>query len=212
MDEMRRLRDTGASEEKAMTRNSIRLVALVFGVISLFAASSFAENSLTLGSVRAMRGATVRIPVYAKVDASAAQDPIQALSFKVTYSPAAAVKSVKVERAGMLKTLTPLFESAPVHDNSASLIASFDRASAPLVFGTTADERGDLVAEVEVVLADDAGDGRVQFSLDRNVTSLGNQEGTLSLTPAAGTLRLEDGGVDVTVRPDTNGPRNQKQD
>lgn len=200
---------TGGLEEIAMTRNSIRLVALVFGVIMLVAASSFAETSLTLGSVRAMRGATVRIPVYAKVDASASQDAIQALSFKITYSPAAAVKSVKVQRAGILKPLTPLFESAPVHDNSASLIASFDRASAPLVFGSTADQRGDLVAEIEVVLADDAGDGRVQFALDRNVTSLGNQEGTLSLTPASGTLRLEDGGVEIT-RPDTNGPQVQK--
>lgn len=196
-----------------MTRNSVRIMALVVGAVMLIAANSFAETTLSLGSVRAIRGTTIRIPVYARVDASATADPIQAVSFKVTYTPAAAVKSVKVQRAGILGSLTPLFESAPVHDNSASLIAAFDRSSSPIVFGMTADQRGDQIAEIEVVLAGDAAEGtRVQFALDRNVSSLGNQAGTLSLTAAAGTLSLQDGSVEVSTRPDTAGPRMQTQD
>jgi len=134
----------------------------------------------------------VTIPVYVQLDETTRSDSgvdfnPQSIAFRVKYSPVEAVKSVRVRRAGVLSALEPLFEAAPSASDASSYIGSFSEDTSRIPFS-----RGErnVVAELEIVLAEGATLDQVSFKLDPEVTLLSSQDGTLSVSPARGSLRL----------------------
>jgi hypothetical protein len=123
---------------------------------------------------------------------------IQALALKVRCLPEGAVEAVQVRRAGATAALTPLFEARPVVAGTASLLVSFDEARAPLPTQATARGERLTVARVEVRLARGLAPGTVvELRLDPEVTTVGNQAGTVAETVGNGWLSIRDGRIVV---------------
>lgn len=169
-----------------------------------------ARPVLTLGKSKARAGTTIRVPlVLADVDGSPLGNDrppgerLQALGFGVRVVPANAAAHVELRRAGRLALASPLFESAPVAEGGAGLVAVFDEIATPLAWSSPAGRgrsEGDLVAEIVLTLsaaAAEAPGGRVELRLDPGTTLLSNQSGTTTESATNGWLRLVDGAVEV---------------
>lgn len=169
---------------------------------AILLATTLHADSVTLGSATAS-GSTVVLPLYVR-DASGTPlgsdagpgNRIQSLSFRVTFSPAAAVTSASFSRSGITQSLSPLFESAPSTSGSASFIASFQESSSPIPFTLNAGGPGDEVAKLTISLSGSAAPGStIAVTFDPSTTQLSNQNGTVSETPPS--LSLADGTVTI---------------
>jgi Putative Ig domain len=136
--------------------------------------------TLRLGTATGVAGGTVSLPVVLRGAAE-----IDALSLQVHYT-ASAVRSITIRRAGVLAGLSPLLEARPQTAGSASFIIMLGR---PLPLEAEA-----LVAEIEIVLSDDAGNGQpLALVFDRDTTALSNGIST-RIANGPG-LRVEDGSI-----------------
>jgi hypothetical protein len=188
-------------------RSLVRTCVAALALLSLAAMSASAlppQSEVRLASARAEAGKTVVLPLTV-TDRQGTPlgwerpfgERIQGLAFKVRALPATAVRSMVVRRAGVAGDLAPLFETSPAGQGSASLLVSFDEATALLPLSTTG-RRGQPVAEVEVRLAPGLAPGAVvELRLDPGVTVLSNQGGTVVESAANGWLRLVDGKIQV---------------
>ena len=108
----------------------------------------------------------------------AAGNKIQGVTFKVTYSPAAAVSTIDFSRAGITSSLTPLFESTTSSGNTISYIAAFDETSNQIPFTLDSPSPGNQVAKLTVTISSGASpESVIALVLDPSVTYLVNQGG-----------------------------------
>jgi hypothetical protein len=164
--------------------------------------SAFGQDTITAGGVRATSGGTAAVPLTIR-DASGvplsvnrgSANRIQALSFKITASPAGSVTGISFERAGVLQPLTPLYERQANAAGTIGYIASFSATSAPIPFTLNAgggNRVGTLLVNVAPGLADGA---RIDLTFDTALTVLSNQTGTLTESVYNHKLILADGAI-----------------
>jgi hypothetical protein len=180
-------------------RNFIRAVLIVGTALPLFAAVT-PSDVVTIGTA-VNTGLTADIPVYIRdtsgtplgIDQPAGQR-IQSYSLTVNYSPAAAVQSITLTRAGITQSLTPAFESSPSSPGSVTLIDTFDEATNLVPFTSNAALPGNQVAKLHIQFQPGTLTGTVlTLTLDPTLTQLSNQGGTTSETVNNGTLTLVNG-------------------
>ncbi|MEA2570290.1 MAG: hypothetical protein QOI24_2291 [Acidobacteriota bacterium] len=183
-------------------RNAV-MFAAAFVAVPSFAATDI----LSLGTVSAMQGTTVVVPVYVR-DASGttlgvdqpAASRIQAVGLRVSFSPSTSVKNATFRRAGIASAKTPLYERSMQAQNGAptGYVASFAQSTNPLAF-TLNGPSGDVIGELEVTLAPNAPAGLLQIPIDASSATLSNQGGSLLETPGNGKLTIFAGGINVMV-------------
>lgn len=111
---------------------------------------------------------------------------IQAFAITVRFTPAAAVSSASLVRAGLLAGRTPIFETTATGPGTITWVGSFDESTGAIPF-TQPPGSGNQILTLSVTLAPGAA---VSASFDAPATSLSNQGGTLSESPADATLVL----------------------
>lgn len=197
---------------KGTIRHLIRRVALGLALVCVATPLSHSQDTATVGTVTAA-GGTVVVPLSVRdasstplgVDQSAG-NRIQGLSFRVSYSPAAAVSAVTFTRAGITASLTPLFETSLSSGNTISYIGSFSETTNLIPFVSNAAAPGDQVLQLTFTLSASATPGTViTLTIDPSpsVTALSNQSGTVSETTANGNLTLVDGSITVPLQAPT---------
>lgn len=111
---------------------------------------------------------------------------IQAFAITVRFTPAAAVSSASLVRAGLLAGRTPVFETTATGPGTITWVGSFDESTGAIPF-TQPPGSGNQILTLSVTLAPGA---TVSASFDAPATSLSNQGGTLSESTADATLVL----------------------
>lgn len=111
---------------------------------------------------------------------------IQALAITVRFTPAAAVSSATLARAGLLAGRTPVFETTATGPGTVTWVGTFDESAGAIPFAQPSGG-GDLILALSVTLASGA---TVSASLDDLTTTLSNQGGTLSESTDDATLVL----------------------
>jgi hypothetical protein len=115
-----------------------------------------------------------------------ADSRIQAFAVTVRFTPASAVASASLGRAGLLTGRTPLFETTAEGDGTITWVGSFDESAGAIPFAQPPGG-GDAILTLSVTLAPGA---TVRASLDGSTTTLSNKAGTTSETVAGGALLL----------------------
>ena len=111
---------------------------------------------------------------------------IQAFAVTVRFTPAAAVTSATLVRAGLLASRAPLLETTATGSGTITWVGSFDESAGAIPF-TQSPGGGNPILSLEVTLAPGA---TVSASLDDLATTLSNQGGTLSESAADAALIL----------------------
>jgi len=127
---------------------------------------------------------------------------IQSYGIRITASPAGAVQSMILNRAGITQSLTPTFESNPTAPASATLIDTFQEATNLIPFVSNAALPGNQVARLHVNLDPSLAPGTVvTLTLDPIATELTDQSGTAATaeTTANARLLLVNGSITVTA-------------
>jgi hypothetical protein len=175
--------------------NMSRAFVLVLLTIPSIAASG-AEDQLLTGSGSVYSGQTARIPIYVRDFSStrlgadrAAGQKIQALGFRLRYSPSNALSNVTFVRAGALLK-TPLYEKTVYGNGSVGFVASFAESTQPLPLPLNSN--GSLIGYLIATVAGAAGTG-VEFEFDPAAAVLSNQAGTITETFANGGLTFHNG-------------------
>ncbi len=187
-------------------RQSFGFLAIL--ISCAFAAHVQAQDVATVGTVTAS-GSTAIVPFYVR-DVSgtalgrdqAAGNKIQALSFRVSYSPAAAVSSVSFTRAGITAGLTPMFETSTPSGSTISYLGSFNETSNLIPFNLDQAAPGDQVLQLTFTLSGSATPGTVitlTIDTSASVTLLSNQAGSVSESTSNGRLTLVNGSITVPV-------------
>jgi hypothetical protein len=184
------------------------IAALLFALLAAVpSAAQPPADMVTVGTITAVPGATVDIPVYIR-DASGTplgldQPPgsrIQSYALTVNYSPASAVSAITFTRGGITVPLTPLFEASPSAPGTVSLLDAFQESTNLVPFTLNAATPGNQVAALHVSISPLApGGSAITLVLDPTLTQLANQDGTLTETTTAGSLLLANGAVNVTT-------------
>ncbi len=117
-----------------------------------------------------------------------AGERIQAFAITVRFTPAAAVSSATLVRAGLLASRTPAFETTASGSGTITWVGSFEESAGAIPF-TQPPGAGSQVLALSVTLAPGA---TVSASLDDLTTTLSNQAGTVRETTADTTLVLGD--------------------
>lgn len=187
-----------------MPRTSVVLfLALLFVMPSVALA---ATDSITVATVTAS-SSTVEVPISIRDLAGTplgldqpATSRIQSFAFKVTYSPASAVQSVTVGRAGITQNLDPVFESKPATSGSISLLETFQQSTNPVPFTLNAVAPGNLVARMTFTLSPSAAPGTsISLTIDPTVSVLSDEGGTSATkeTVSNGRLSLVNGAINL---------------
>lgn len=187
-------------------RQSLGVLAIL--ISCAFAGSVCAQDVATVGTVTAS-GSTVIVPFYVRDVTGTALgrdqatgSKIQALSFRVSYSPAAAVSSVTFTRAGITAGLTPMFETSTPSGSTISYLGSFNETSNLIPFNLDQAAPGDQVLQLTFTLSGAATPGTViSLTIDTSasVTLLSNQAGSVSESTSNGRLSLVNGSITVPV-------------
>jgi len=171
----------------------------------LATASTSAQDTFTAGSVRALSGSSVSVPLSIR-DVSgaplsvnlAASSRIQALSFKLTASPAGSVTGISFERDGVLQSLTPLYERTAGTAGSIGYVGSFSVTSNAIPFTLNAAAPGNRIGTLVVAVAPGLADGtQIALTFDAGLTLLANQTGTLTESLYNHKLQLVNGQIIV---------------
>lgn len=112
---------------------------------------------------------------------------IQAFAITVRFSPAAAVSSATLVRAGLLAGRTPIFETTTTGPGTVTWVGSFDESAGAIPFTQSPGASGDAILTLSVTLSAGA---TVSATLEAPTTTLSNQGGTLSESVADATLVL----------------------
>lgn len=112
---------------------------------------------------------------------------IQAFAVTVRFTPAAAVSSATLARAGLLAGRTPVFETTATGPGTVTWVGTFDEPAGAIPFTQPPGAGGDAILSLSVTLAPGA---TVSASLDAPTTTLSNQGGTISESAADATLVL----------------------
>jgi hypothetical protein len=188
-----------------MTRTLSALAAM------LLAAPLLAQDVITAGSIHAASGVSVSVPVSVRDVSStplgvnlAAANRIQAIALKVTATPASAVTAVDFEPAGVLRSITPLYERMVDGPDSAAYIGSFSMTAAPIPFTLGATTPGDRIGSLLVTLAPGLADGTtISLTFHLTLTALSNQTGTIVESAYNRKLKLVSGAITIGGTPTT---------
>ena len=187
-----------------------RTAILLLGIL-LAAFTASAQDVITVGTGSAPAGGVASVPVSI-LDRSGTPlgsdagtgNRIQGISFKVFY-PTSLVSSVTFTRAGVIASLTPVFESTLQGSGFIAYIVSFQESTNPIPFTLNAPAPGDLIGTLNVTLQPSATIGTSgALTLDAPSTLLSNQTGTTSETVALGTLALVNGSVSCSMSAPSN--------
>jgi hypothetical protein len=163
---------------------------------SLRATNSAVQPQATL-RLPALRGSgpLVSVPVFVNMmPTSVLGTPgamgrgLQAISMEIDFGPAASIGEIKIQRAGPLEYLHPLYEVSLQHEGRLFYLVCFDQATNPIVISEEVP-----VATIDVAIKEPRLIG-VRFN--PALTLLSNQQGTIGLTALTGTLILQDGSID----------------
>ena len=183
-------------------KRALTVLALFLGAASLHAATDL----LNIAGVTVPGGGTVSVPVYLRdvsgtrlgVDRPSGQR-IQALGFKVTFSPASSVTGASFTRAGVLARAT-LFDKTVQSQGGASLgyVASFAESTNALLFTSNAPGVGNLLGQLNVTTAPGLAAGTtIAIIIDPANAALSNQAGTITESYANGGLSLQNGSLTI---------------
>ncbi|HYI08266.1 MAG TPA: Ig-like domain repeat protein [Thermoanaerobaculia bacterium] len=170
-----------------------------------------AQDFLTIGSVSAPAGTRVSVPVSVRdvsgtaigTDAIAGRK-IQAFSFRVLITPAAAATNVTFERAGVIQSLTPLYERSHTGIGSTAYLASFPEGTQTIPFVSGAAAPGNRIGTLSLTIGAALAAGtKITLAFDQNLTALSNQAGTLTETTFNRRLKIVPGTVTVGGSPTT---------
>ncbi len=187
----------------------VRATLLVSILIMMLPAAPAAaqQDTVTVGTVTG--GGVVDVPISIR-DASGtplgidqpAGSRIQAYSLRVTYSPASAVQSISISRAGITAGLTPTFETKPACSGMIALLDTFSESTNLIPFTSNATLPGNQVANLHVTLNPAAAPGTViTLTLDPVLTQLTNEAGTTAESSGTATLALVNGSITVAAIP-----------
>ncbi|MEO1083510.1 MAG: hypothetical protein AAFY88_04650, partial [Acidobacteriota bacterium] len=198
---MRHARSTLLAPPRRHLIGSLLLGAL----ISSATAPDASADVVTIGSERAVPGDTVTLPVYVQDESFTALGVDQPLdlriqSFSVGVRPTSAfATSVSFTRAGVLETLTPIFETTVQAGQATHWINAYDGAGAPIPFVLDQDV---LVGWIDVTVSATTPLGtRIELELAPGLTALSNQGGAVMVNGVNGGLGLDDGHIDVDSPP-----------
>jgi hypothetical protein len=197
--------------EATMKFLSHHVLALVAGLAIVFVAptAESAQDTVTVGTAAGIPGSTVSVPISVLdisgtplgVDKPAGQR-IQAFSITVTCTPAAAVSTLTLTRAGVTASLMPVYEVSSVEGNSVSYLASFSEVGSPIPLTQPGSPPGDQVLVMSVTIASGASPGSsIGLVLDARSTLLANQQGSVEESVANCTLTLSSGTITVNQAP-----------
>ncbi len=116
-----------------------------------------------------------------------AGERIRAFAVTVRLSPAAAVTSATLVRAGLLAGRTPIFETTATGPGTVTWVGSFDESTGAIPFAQPPGAGGDAILSLSVTLSPGT---TVSASLDAPTTTLANQGGTVSESSDDATLAL----------------------
>ncbi len=168
------------------------LSSAALATLLLVAPAALAQDALRFGVPSGTGPFTVPITLSDAagtplgVDRPAGQR-IQAFALTVRFTPAAAVTSATLVRAGLLAGRTPVFETTAMGPGTITWVGSFDESAGAIPFTQPPGAGGDAILSLSVTLAPGA---TVSASLDAPTTTLSNQGGTLSESAAEATLAL----------------------
>ncbi len=161
-----------------------------------------AQDVLSVGSTSGARpGEEVTLPLRlrdrANTPLNSGGDPelaIQAISVTVEYSPASAVESLSIVRAGVTSTLVPRFEAQIPGPSRQSWIVSFDEGL------TLSGSSAETIAGLRLQLAGGTAPGStVELRLVAETTALSSGNGIHVETEENGFLTLRDGTVEIAA-------------
>lgn len=176
----------------------MRLVAVLLVTLSVSA-----QDVLTIGSGSAASGGTVSIPISIRdvtgtalgTDAGTG-NRIQGIAFKVMF-PASQVSAISFTRAGVIASLTPLYETTLQGSGWLSYVASFSELTNAIPFPPNTNAQ---VGTLSVTLsAQPAAGSTIPLTLHPPSAVLSNQAGSTVETIAAGTLSLVNGSISVVL-------------
>ncbi|MEO1369604.1 MAG: hypothetical protein AAFX50_20685 [Acidobacteriota bacterium] len=177
---------------------------LLLGV-AICAAPTARADMVSIGTVRAAPGDTVTLPVYVQDESFTAlgvdQPPdLRIQSFSVGVRPTSAfATSASFTRAGVLATLTPIFETTVQAGQATHWINAYDGTSAAIPFQLDEDV---LVGWLAVTVSPATPVGtRIELELAPGLTALSSQGGDVMINGVNGGLGLEDGSINVDSPP-----------
>ncbi|MGZ5475529.1 MAG: hypothetical protein ACXW29_03570 [Thermoanaerobaculia bacterium] len=123
---------------------------------------------------------------------------IQAIAFRVTFTPPSAVTAASFMRAGVLGGLTPLYERTVHGTGSIAWIGSFSETSRPIPLTANAATPGNRIGTLTLTLAGGLVNGStVTLAFDPVTTLLSNQTGMLTESPFSHALQLTGGSITI---------------
>jgi len=176
----------------------MRLIALLLVTLSVSA-----QDVLTIGSGSAASGGTVSLPISIRdatgtvlgTDAGTGQR-IQSIAFKVMF-PASQVSAISFTRAGVIASLTPLYETTLQGSGWLSYVVSFSELTNAIPFPPNTNAQ---VGTLSVTLSAQAAAGStVPLTLHPPSAVLSNQAGSTVETIATGALSLVNGSISVVL-------------
>lgn len=167
-------------------------------------APASARDVLSIGSVSlASPGQILQIPIYLRDSSGTALGAdvginrrIQSLAFSIEVTPASAVGTLSLDRAGITAGPTPRFETQDQVGDRVYAILSFDGVADPLV--TTSDSAfpGEVIAMLTFEIAKSFLDGgTVHLDFVPQTAALGNGAGFIVERVQNGRLRLVGGTI-----------------
>lgn len=196
-----------------MTHGRRRFALLFLATLPVLLPSALeAQDALTLGRVSSAPG-VVRVPVYLRIVEktafnAAAGIALQGLAFRVNFGSSSHVSGVRIDRTGadcLLSGLTPVFESVPRTTGSVSYIGVFEQR---IPASIDAAEPGQKIMDLVFTVEPGSGSHVIALELDREVSALTNQGGTVGESVAGGGLSLAAGSIEIQDEPERKvGPR-----
>ncbi len=184
-------------------------VPFFFSLLIALPTVSLAQDMITVGSVTSAPG-IIRVPVFVRDVASTPLgfdavngDQIQAISFKVTYSPTTNVTGVAVDRSGgALAGLKPIFEAAPATGNTIAYIGAFGW----IPLDSNPPSPGNKILDLVFTVAPGSDRTTILLEVDRDTATLTNQTASVVENTANGGLTLVNGYIAL----EDSGPRFNK--
>jgi hypothetical protein len=179
------------------------VLVLSFLVVTLTA--SAATDVLTIGSVSAPKG-SVLVPVYVR-DFSATRlgvdkpsgEHIQAVGFRVRFSPAGVITNAAFSRSGTLLK-TPLYEKSFQGTDWLGYVGSFAESNNALAFTSNGAAPGNLIGYLSLTTSANITAGTViNMTIDPAAAILGSQTGGILETDANNGLTLQNGTLVITT-------------
>jgi hypothetical protein len=181
---------------------SLRALIAVFFAFATLRVSA-ANDVLTIGSVTAPSG-TMLVPVYLRdvsgtrlgVDRATGQR-IQALGFRVRFSPAGRVTNASFVRAGALAK-TPLYDKTLSGTDWLGYVASFAESNNALAFTSNGAAPGNLIGYLSLTASGSVGTV-IDVTLDERAAVLSSQDASITETVANDGLQLKSGTITLAA-------------